>query len=277
MRMQGQRRQAIERREGIPLYVTLQERIRELVEREGLQPGDMLPSEAELQARFGVSRATVRQALSTLERRGLVERQQGRGTFVTIPTMERSLPELTGFSEHVRSASMRPSSDLIEYAVVAAGAEGDSRHFSEGTELAKVVRLRYANEVPVGLHTVYLPLELAGRIGFKEERLRRDRSLSLYALFERADVQLAWAEEHLQARAASAWEASVLGTSRGAPVMSVLRLTRDALDCLLEVVRAAYLGDKYDYIVHLDRRSAGAMGGGLISPDGREVKEEKTP
>lgn len=277
MRMRGGQRSAIERREGIPLYVTLQERIRELVESQGLQPGDMLPSEAELQARFGVSRATIRQALATLERRGLVERQQGRGTFVTIPTMERSLPELTGFSEHVRSTAMRPSSELIEYAVVAARIEGDSRHFPDGTELARVVRLRYANEVPVGLHTAYLPLELTRRVGFEEERLRRDRSLSLYALLEQAGVRLAWAEEHLQARAASAWEASLLGASRGAPVMSVLRLTRDASERLLEVVRAVYLGEKYDYIVHLDRRSAGAMGGGLISPDGRNEKEENKP
>ncbi|MDP8958434.1 MAG: GntR family transcriptional regulator [Actinomycetota bacterium] len=72
----------VDRRGGIPLYIQLMDRIRELIDRQGLVPGTLLPSEAQLQERFGVSRATVRQALHQLELDGLVERHQGRGTFV---------------------------------------------------------------------------------------------------------------------------------------------------------------------------------------------------
>ncbi len=274
----------IERQDGIPLYVLLQERITELVEAERLRPGDALPSEASLQSRFGVSRATVRQALAGLERRGLVERQQGRGTFLRFPAMQRSLPELTSFSEHVKAQKMRPSSTLVEYATVTAGSGDDTRHFPADTPLVRAVRLRHANDVVVGLHTVFVPLAVAERVGFAEEVLRADHSTSLYALLERGGVQLEWAEEHLQARGADAAEARLLGVRPGTAVMSVLRLTRDASDQLIEVVRAIYLGDRYDYIVHLDRRSAkpetgsagGAARGGLITPQGRAEKEAKT-
>jgi GntR family transcriptional regulator len=269
-------RPLIARQEGIPLYVVLQERITELVEAERLRPGDALPSETSLQSRFGVSRATVRQALATLERRGLVERQQGRGTFLRFPALQRSLPELTSFSEHVKAQRMRPTSALVEYATVMAGPDDDTRHFPAGMPLVRAVRLRQANDVVVGLHTVFVPLTVAERVGFSEEILRADHSVSLYALMEAGGVQLEWAEEHLQARRADAAEARLLGVRQGTAVMSVRRLMRDAADQLVEVVRAIYLGDKYDYIVHLDRRSAGAARGGLITPQGGVEKEAKT-
>lgn len=270
-------RPAVQRWEGIPLYVVLQERIEDLIKAEGLEPGDALPSEAELQKRFGVSRATVRQALATLERRGLLERQQGRGTFLRVPALERSLPELTGFSEHIHAQGMRPSSTLVDYAVLQATSEDDTRHFASRERLVRVVRLRHANDIVVGLHTVYVPLAIAERAGLTEAALQADRSISLYALLEKAGIHIAWGEEHLQARGASRVESGLLGTRTGTPVMSVLRLSRDVADQLIEVVRAVYLGDKYDYIVHLDRRSAVRSGhpsgakadprGGMITPD----------
>ena len=275
MRLPESQRALIERQEGIPLYVVLQERIADLVETEGLQPGDPLPSEAALQARFGVSRATVRQALASLERRSLVERQQGRGTFLRFPAMQRSLPELTSFSEHIRAQHLRPSSVLVTYEIVTAVPDDDTRHFQEGTRLVRAVRLRYANDVLVGYHTVFVPQMVARNVGFSEDALRSDRAMSLYALLEEAGFHLEWAEEHLRARGANTTEARLLGVAPGTAIMSVLRLTRDASDQLIEVVRAIYLGDKYDYVIHLERRSARPVGARLIKPGETSKKEER--
>jgi len=165
-------KQSLNRRPGVALYAALIDQI-EAMMGAGMQPGDALPSETELHATFGVSRATVRQALATLERNGRIERHQGRGTFVALPRMERHLPELTGFSEHVRSRGMRPSSKLIEFCTVVANADGDARFFPVGMPLVRVVRVRRANDVAVGVHTVYLPLEVATSIGFTEEVLQQ--------------------------------------------------------------------------------------------------------
>src|SRR5438552_596967 len=91
-------RPALDRRPGLALYAAVEEAVEGLIQQRQLAPGDALPPEQELQTLFGVSRATVRQALAQLERRHIVERRQGRGTFLAIPTMELSLPQLTGFS-----------------------------------------------------------------------------------------------------------------------------------------------------------------------------------
>ncbi|MGH2616822.1 MAG: GntR family transcriptional regulator [Thermomicrobiales bacterium] len=255
----------IERRRGVTLYAEVRERIEALIASAVLCPGDALPPEGKLQVRFGVSRATVRQALAELERDGIVERRQGRGTFLTLPPMERALPELTGFSEHVRARGMRPSGRLLAFDLLTANGAGDARHFPSGASLVRVVRLRCANDFPVGLHTTHIPAAIAAAAGFDEAGLRANPGLSFYALLERAGITLAWAEEHLRARVATAEEGRLLGAAAGVAIMSVLRLSRDGADRLIEAVRADYLGDKYDYVVQLERR---AGRGAAVGPAG---------
>jgi GntR family transcriptional regulator len=257
----------LDRRTRLPLYVQIAAHVRELIEHERLGPGAALPSEADLRERLRVSRATIRQALHELELEGWIERHQGRGTFVALPPLERSLPELTSFSEHLASKGLASSSRLLRHDRLSAGgretgAPGgplpspdspDPKLFPVGTALVRVVRLRLANTAAVGIHTTLLPQRLADEIGFTEERLRADEQCSLYACFERQGRRLRFAEEHLRARTASAAEARLLGVARKTPVMSVLRLTRDESGELVEAARAVYLGDKYDYVITLDR------------------------
>jgi GntR family transcriptional regulator len=261
---------ALDRRTRLPLYVQIAARVRELIERERLGPGAALPSETDLRGRLGVSRATIRQALHELELDGWIERHQGRGTFVALPPLERSLPELTSFSEHLASKGLASSSRLLAYDCLEADASEarspggrlpspdapEPQLFPPGTALARVVRLRLANAAAVGVHTTLLPSSLAEQIGFTEERLRADEQCSLYACLAQHGRRLRFAEEHLRARTTSASEARVLGVPRRTAVMSVLRLTRDEGGELVEAVRAVYLGDKYDYVITLDSGGA---------------------
>jgi GntR family transcriptional regulator len=255
----------LDRRTRLPLYVQIADRIRELIERERLGPGTALPSEAELRERLRVSRATIRQALQQLELVGRVERHQGRGTFVAVPPLERALPELTSFTEHLASKGLASSSRLLRYERLEPRGwrqptrsrispdEPDPLLFPASTPLVRVVRLRLANDAPVGLHTTLLPAAVADRGGFTEEQLRRDERLSLYTCLETAGFALRYAEEHLYARVTSASEARLLGVPARTAVMSVLRVTRDGQDDLIEAVRAVYLGDKYDYVISVER------------------------
>jgi GntR family transcriptional regulator len=262
--MQG----TLEERTRPPLYVQVAEWIRGEIERERLEPGTMLPSEADLQRRFEVSRATVRQAVRELAFAGLVNREQGRGTFVAAPLLERALPELTSFSEHLASKGLSSSSRLVSWEALDGRRRADSRSLPSpdapdprlfggaSGRLARVIRLRLADGSPIGLHTTLVPLPLAEAIGFTEERLRDDEHLSLYAALERAGLRLSAAEEHLRARLLERPEAALLGVRQRTAAMSVLRLTRDQSARLLEAVRAVYLGEKYDYVISLERTQA---------------------
>jgi len=249
----------------LPLYAQVAERLRALIDNDGLTPGSALPSESELQRRFRVSRATVRQALQELELAGAIERRQGRGTFVAVPRLERALPELTSFTEHLASKGVSSSSRLVHYEQVERNGRAEQRRpFSPDPPdpglfpatagpLVRVARLRLANGVPVGLHTALVPAAIADRIGFTRDRLERDDQASLYSCLEVAGYRLRVAEEHLHARLLEPREAGLLDVPRKTAAMSVLRLTRTEDDELVEAVRAVYLGDKYDYVIALER------------------------
>lgn len=254
----------IERATGIPLYLQVRLQIAHLIERQALKPGDALPSEPELQAVFGVSRATVRHALADLERLGLIERHQGRGTFVALPRLRRELPELTSFSEHLAGQDIRSASQLLDYQRLEPGQapatkysddEPDFFDYFPSQSLIRFVRLRLANAVPMGLHTTATTAEVAKSAGITEERLHEDPAFSFYSALEAAGHNLALAEEHLVARGAGQREAQLLGVSQGTPVMSVLRISGTTDGSPLEAVRAIYVGHKYDYVVHLERRN----------------------
>ena len=76
-----------------PLYDQLVDLLSEKIENE-MSPGDMLPSERELASKYGLSRTTVRLAMSELEELGLVTRKHGKGTFVS--SVSRETTDLTG-------------------------------------------------------------------------------------------------------------------------------------------------------------------------------------
>jgi GntR family transcriptional regulator len=79
----------------VPKHQQLRNILSELVTTE-LQPGDMLPSERQLCADYGVSRITVREALGQLVSEGLLVRSQGKGTFVAHRVRRRRRTRCSG-------------------------------------------------------------------------------------------------------------------------------------------------------------------------------------
>jgi GntR family transcriptional regulator len=241
----------------VPKHWRVREAVVELIA--GLRPGDRLPTEAELEAQLAVSRGTVRRAFDDLEREGRVSRQPGRGTFVAQPRMPRPLPELTSFSEHLRSLGFEPGARLISYRAVVDPADALD-HFAPPARLARIVRLRTADGSPVGVHTLYIPRELAERSGFTAIALRTSPALSLYATIGSAGVEIDSAREDLAARMPTQREAELLELSPGSPVLEVVRRTYDANGVPVELVRAVYRADRYDYVVWLHRSSDSLTG-----------------
>ena len=237
-----------------PKYWHVREAVERLIRVNGLRPGDRLPTEPELGEQLAVSRGTIRRAFDDLEREGVVSRQPGRGTFVAQRRMLRPLSELTSFSEHLRSLGLEPGSRLLSYRRLEA--DGDGGHFPVGVPLVRVVRLRTADGEPVGVHSVFLPAELADRVGFTREALRRSPEVSLYGALASGGVEIEVAREDITARLATARERDLLELPEPSPVLEVVRRTFDAVSQPVELVRAVYRADRYDYVIWLRRESA---------------------
>ena len=80
----------VDRSSPLPLHYQLKQHLLEKIESGEWKPNDLIPSEQEMQTSFGLSRITVRQALSDLVYEGLLIRERGRGTFVAPPKMTHS-------------------------------------------------------------------------------------------------------------------------------------------------------------------------------------------
>ncbi len=237
-----------------PLYQKAREKIASLIEEQDLKPGEKLPSESELRERLEVSRHTVRKALSELARDGIVQRKQGKGTFVSVPQLKQELPYLMGFTEEMKSRGYEPGSKLIEYRRLSGEDLPEELNDLDLNAAVKMIRQRLANDLPLGIHTVYVPEEIADVIDFPASK-RGSRNKSLYEEFERAGFQIQGGTENLSARPAGDFESEYLDVEKGDPLLVVKRRTFSEKGSFLEYVEALYLPDQFEYKVKLTRKS----------------------
>src|SRR5580658_9893894 len=128
-----------------------------------LAPGDRLPPEHDLAAWLGVSRMTLRHALSELAQRGLVTRTVGRhgGTFVAEPKLDQDVTTLAGFSEQLRRHGMVAGARVLAAAQVPAGpAAAAALEPPDGEDAYEVRRLRLADGRPMVLEHSVFPARL---------------------------------------------------------------------------------------------------------------------
>ena len=140
----------------IPRYYEIEQALRaRIVE---LEPGDALPSDAELCEEFAVSRMTARQAVQRLAQEGLLERVPGRGTFVAEPPAHRQAGNLLNFTTEMRRRHRTPASRLLERRAPRArrAEEAVRLKLKPGARVVVVRRLRLADGVPVAVETAVL-------------------------------------------------------------------------------------------------------------------------
>ena len=225
-----------------PIYYQLEEHVRDKIEGGLLAAGSRLPAERDIAAYLGVSRMTVRQALTRLASDGLLAARRGGGTFVARPRVKSDLALLRSFSHEATRQGRRMSSRLLDVATIA-----PDRLLQRVLQIAphrdaaiRVQRVRILDGEPVSIQTSFLPTYLCRPL------LSCDlESASLYALL-RSDcgLELARGEEELSATILDRWEAESLGTAPGSPAFLLERTTFDRADRPVEFVKSVLRGDR---------------------------------
>lgn len=118
-----------------------------------------LPREAELMARFGVGRHSIRRAMQQLQNRGLVQVEQGKGTFVRDARLDYRLSERTRFSQNLLEQGREPLGQAIkEEAIAAPRRVSEALRLPTNEPVYHIVRLGFADEDPIGLSNAYFPV-----------------------------------------------------------------------------------------------------------------------
>jgi GntR family transcriptional regulator len=211
-----------------------------------LAPGATIRSEAELATSFGVSRGTVRQALSSLRGEGLISGGQGRRTVVARPTLAQSFDELVSFTSWAESLGLTPSARTLELVRRPADAQdATDLELDEGTQIFTYRRLRLLDGEPAMLEVSSF-IEPVGR-------LLLDCDLnhgSVYTQLGEMGVIFHEAHQRITAISADAVQAELLGARRNAPLLEVRRIVLDPDGVPLEASRDIYRGEEFAITIH---------------------------
>jgi GntR family transcriptional regulator len=234
-------------RSGPPAYLQIEDRVAEAISAGDFQPGDRLPPERRLAEQLGVSRMTLRQALQTLERRGLVRRVVGRhgGTFVAEPKLERDLSAPAGLTEQLRRQGHRAGARVLsEQEGPSSRRTASALGVQPGDRVFEVIRLRLSDGEPLALERSMFPTSrFAGLLDLALDG-------SLYDLLEaNFDVRVTRAVERLEPVIAGPREAELLSVNEGVPLLLVERTAFDAHGVAVEYARDLFRGDRTKVVV----------------------------
>ncbi|TCK99724.1 GntR family transcriptional regulator [Natranaerovirga hydrolytica] len=140
----------------VPIYIQIKNELKKDIEKGVYQSGEKIPSERELSEQYKISRMTGRQAINELVKEGLVIREKGKGSFVAPPQFLQE--NIRSFTDTLLEQGYEPSTELLEFNTVY-NLKEISRKLDEepSTYYYKIKRLRFANNLPVALETVYIP------------------------------------------------------------------------------------------------------------------------
>lgn len=241
---------------GGPAAEEVRRRLLEQISIGQLRPGERLGAERDLASALGVSRSTVRQALTMLEHAGLVQRVPGRGggTFVRQQKIERDLSRVVGVPALLRQQGMTAGSRIVSTGLVVADEPTvNALELPRGAYVLDVVRIRLADGSPISLEHVRLPAEMFPGL------LDLPLGGSLYELLEEQyGVAPDEAVERIEVVGASADEASILGLEPEAPLLSITRTTRDARGVAFEFSHDLFRADRTRITVRTPGRAGTA-------------------
>lgn len=213
-----------------------------------LQPGAKLGGERDLARALGVSRSTVRQALSSLERAGVVRRVPGRGggTFVGHPKVDRDLSRIVGVPALLRQQGMTAGTRVVSTALVPADEPTRAAlRLPDDAYVLDVVRIRLADGTPISLEHARLPAQRFPGL------LELPLGGSLYEVLEaHYGVVPDEAVEHIEVVTAGRDEASILDVAVSAPLLSITRTTCGADGEPFEHSHDLFRADRTTITVH---------------------------
>lgn len=231
----------------LPLYQVVYNEIVQRIADGRYAPGTMLPSEFDLGTELGVSQGTARKALTELEKKRIVERRQGRGTFVTLRTPENSLfgffllqdkggapvkPELMSEDIRRRSATKHETATL----------------HGAPSSVFEIARVRHFKGKPFIRETSVVPVALFP--GLPE---RAPLPNTLYVLFQQAYARIIIAaQDDLRGGLVDEATAALLNCAAGTPALISERKSMDLLDQVIELRTSVILTQDMCYSVRLD-------------------------
>lgn len=234
----------------IPLYYQLEKILREKIERGEFAPHDKLPTEEELARNYRVSKITVRHALAALVNEGLLYRQRGKGTYVSLEEGKISPLRLEGSADDLIAQGLAAQVDVLEKNLVRAGPRTAAfLQVPVGSEVMRFKRIRKEK----GVAFSYVINHILPQVGEQVNPQDLTTLTMLQVLDQKVGVPLGRIQQILQARLADMDISQHLGISLQDPVLHVETDVYFEDGRPLEIADTFYRADLFRYTIELHR------------------------
>ena len=234
----------------IPLYYQLKEILLEKIRNGEIGKDGRFPSEDTLCKEYVLSRGTVRKAISELEREGLIVSERGKGVFLIKPRFEQSLLKFYSIGREMLQRNVDFFSKVIakEYTKPTKGIQ-EVLKISEDEDLNKIVRVRYLDNEPIIIESIFIPLRICSDL------LNEDlENTPLYDILEnKYHLKILKVKETLEPVTINKDEAKILKCKLGTPAFLIERITYLIDNTPIELRKSIIRGDRFKFTTELYR------------------------
>ncbi|ASN04574.1 GntR family transcriptional regulator [Virgibacillus necropolis] len=209
---------------------------------------DQLPSERQFMEEYTTSRSTVREAINLLVREGILEKRHGKGTFVSLKPIHDWLGNLSSTTETILQMGKKPGAKLItHYKTTAPTYIQECTGF---TEAYFIKRVRYADDIPIGVEHHYYPVTLGKKL------IEYDlENATLYDLVENElGIQFAEANQTISSGQLLREDEEYVIVPPGSHAIKAERIIKDQTGQIIELEQAFYRSDMYTFKINLSRK-----------------------
>lgn len=216
----------IRRESPVPLYYQVFQIIQREIDLGKYGPGETIPTEMELQNRFSVSRATIRQALSELVNLGVLERRRSKGTMVTVNHVETLLKNISSFTNEIMEQDLKLTTSILEFKTIPCPVHvADQLLISDNEPVHEMTRLRNVDTNPVACEKWYAPVKLFPNLkksDFGQDGLEQS---TYFVLHEKFNTRITRALDTVSATSVEGRISKLLGQVPGSPILLRTRVS----------------------------------------------------
>ena len=241
----------INRDSAVPLYHQLADILEQDILSKKYADGQRLPSEIQLCEKYGVSRITVRQALSNLESKGLLYSVHGKGTYVHHEQISQGLSCITSFEKTLAEKGLTGHTEVEQYSK--SHMPGNVRQHFNSDNIHKLCLVGYANGLPLVYYSSYLKSYLAEKMYPVAKRWEAEKkAFSTWDMYKELGMRYLHVEQKFTADIVDTHLSKILGLSKGDPVIKMETFIYEK-NILVEYKVAAYRADKYSFTIVRER------------------------
>lgn len=232
-------------RNGIPLYIQLKEKLLEDIKK-NYKPNDIIPPEGKLEEQYQVSRITVRKAIEELEKEDVVEKKQGKGTYVKEKTVLYDANMIGSLTQRLLKQKRILTTKSKSFEIIGKEEEHFTKELLSCDTLLCMKRTRLLDGAPFALMTNYFDVNVVPELD------KKFNMESLYSFIkEEYGIELHSSDETVEAVAADAFQAEQLEIEVGMPLLSLKRLSFDKEERAIEYSHLLIKADMYKHKIKL--------------------------